>query len=33
MNIRNDVEFTALGKTFDTPKGPLCVVKDFYLQP
>jgi nitrate ABC transporter ATP-binding subunit len=29
---RNDVEFSQLGKTFDTPNGPLCVVKDFYLK-
>jgi nitrate ABC transporter ATP-binding subunit len=32
MSTRTDVEFSALGKSFNTPKGPLCVVKDFYLK-
>ena len=26
------VDFSKLGKTFQTPKGPLCVVKDFDLR-
>ena len=26
------VDFSQLGKTFDTPKGPLCVVRDFFLK-